>query len=90
VSTVEATGPEPDFWSIHDIQFHCRIGRTRAWQLVHESAFPAPVAIGARRIWPRLEVLAYLHGCRKPPETQAPRADAAHTPYVVRRVRTRP
>lgn len=88
VSTVEAAAPEPDFWSIHDIQFHCRIGRTRAWGLVHESGFPPPIAIGARRIWPRVEVIAFLNTCRQPFRRDRRSADAEHTPFVVRRVRS--
>lgn len=89
VSTVEAAAAEPDFWSIHDIQFHCRIGRTRAWELVHESGFPPPIAIGARRIWPRSEVLAFLDTCRQPCRLDRPTAEAEQTPYVIRRVGSR-
>lgn len=89
MTTVEAAAAEPDFWGINDIQFHCRIGRTRAWQLVHEPDFPTPVAIGARRIWPRGEVLAFLDSCRQERISHGGDVRQENVSYVSRRVRSR-
>jgi predicted DNA-binding transcriptional regulator AlpA len=56
----------PAYWDIADIQFHCRIGRTTAWRLVRESAFPAPVVIGPKTlVWPRDEVVQFMDGRRE-------------------------
>jgi predicted DNA-binding transcriptional regulator AlpA len=62
-STDEAT-----YWDIEDIQFHCRMGRTAAWQLVRTAKdFPCPVVLGRKsRVWPRVEVIAFMEGRRRP------------------------
>jgi hypothetical protein len=65
MSAVELPQNLPEFWSIGDLQFHCRIGRTRAWELVREAGFPKPVAVGRRLIWPRSEVLEFLEARRR-------------------------
>ena len=86
-----AGGVDPDFWDIQDIQFHCRIGRTKAWELVREERFPPPVVIGKRRIWPRLEILAFLGGLRQHDYYANLQAGTGPepVPYLVRQVRRR-
>ncbi len=82
---------EPLFWSIRDIQFNCRIGRTAAWQLVRQPDFPCPLAIGGKRlVWSRSEVLAFLDGLRRPDHYAARHhLDRAGTSqdFIVRQIR---
>ena len=56
------------YWDIQDIQFHCRMGRTAAWQLVRTAKdFPCPVVLGRKTlVWPRIEVIAFMEGRRRP------------------------
>lgn len=79
----------PEFWDIRDIQFHCRIGRTRAWELVREPGFPPPVALGRRRIWPRGDVLAFLETLKRSIHYPTAVNQSDHVPYLVREVRHR-
>ena len=59
--------PDPTYWDIDDVQFHCRIGRSTAWRLVREEGFPAPVVLGRRTlVWPRKEVIAFVDEKRDP------------------------
>lgn len=94
----DALRPEeaPAFWSIRDIQFHCRIARATAWRLVRSDGFPAPIVIGSKTVrWQRDEVLAFVDAKRdedhysvpvKPvPAGTTPRV----APFVARRVRGR-
>jgi predicted DNA-binding transcriptional regulator AlpA len=57
---------EATFWDIADIQFHCRVGRTTAWNLARtDRDFPPPVVLGSNRlVWPRSEVLAFMEARR--------------------------
>jgi predicted DNA-binding transcriptional regulator AlpA len=87
--TTESADAEPEFWSIQDIQFNCRIGRTTAWQLVRHPKFPCPLAIGAKRlVWSRQEVLLFLDGLRRPDHYTARLTPRQALPYdfVVRRI----
>lgn len=60
-------GEEAHYWSIRDIAFHCRMGRSTAWRLVREGGFPAPVVYGQRcLLWPREEVIEYMEARRDP------------------------
>lgn len=93
----EPSVPEADatFWNIRDIQFHCRIGRTKAWQIVREPEFPPPVEIGSKRlVWPRHEVIAFIERGRSPQRYRLEaRQRAGGSPsdsFVVRSVRRRP
>ena len=84
---------EAAYWDIDDIQFHCRIGRTRAWRLVREPNFPTPVVLGPKIIvWPRGEVVSFIESKRRPDhyataKSVATNANAA--PYGRRLVRSR-
>ena len=65
-SAARGSRSETTYWNVDDIQFHCRIGRTRAWRLVREPDFPAPVVLGATTlIWPRIEVVRFLEARRQ-------------------------
>lgn len=83
------------FWSIRDIQRHCRIGRTTAWKLVKDPGFPAPVIVGKRKMtWPVGEVIQFLETLRQPDHylgSKARTTNSALIPhdYRVREVRTR-
>ena len=71
-----AAQPSPEYWDIRDIQFHLRIGRTFAWQLVKGEGFPPPVVLGCRRMcWLAADVRDYA----------ATRRDAKRHRPVVRR-----
>ena len=61
-STADAT-----YWDIHDIQFHCRLSRTSAWELARgHRDFPSPVVLGRKSlIWPRAEVVAFMEAHRR-------------------------
>jgi predicted DNA-binding transcriptional regulator AlpA len=91
MADANGTAADPDFWDINDIQFHCRIGRTKAWELVREAGFPPPVVMGKRRIWPRLEVLAFLGRLRQQDYYANLRVESGPepVPYLVRQVRRR-
>jgi predicted DNA-binding transcriptional regulator AlpA len=61
-STADAT-----YWDIDDIQFHCRLSRTSAWDLARRHTdFPPPVVLGKKSVvWPRTEVLAFMEAHRR-------------------------
>lgn len=88
---------EATYWDIEDIQFHCRLSRTTAWQLARrDKDFPQPVVLAPKTIvWPRVEVIAYMEARRKaehykpaasPPN---PVPDEGGAFFVSRPVRTR-
>ena len=61
-STADAT-----YWDINDIQFHCRLSRTSAWDLARgHKDFPPPVVLGRKSLlWPRDEVVAFMEAHRR-------------------------
>jgi predicted DNA-binding transcriptional regulator AlpA len=55
------------YWDIDDIQFHCRLSRTSAWDLARRHHdFPPPVVLGKKSVvWPRAEVVAFMEAHRR-------------------------
>ncbi len=67
------------YWTIRDIQFHCRIGRSTAWRLVRRHDFPPPVVFGARAVmWPRAEVIDFMELHRRPDHYRGDTDDRSH------------
>jgi predicted DNA-binding transcriptional regulator AlpA len=81
----------PEYWDIRDIQFHLRIGRTFAWQLVKADGFPPPLVLGRRRMcWLAADVRSYA-ATRRDAERHRPavRRTERGPSYVVRSPRRR-
>lgn len=84
----EAANTEPIYWTIRDIEHHCRVSRATAWRLVRSPDFPAPIVLGSKTIrWRRDEVIRFVdqrrHGDRYGVENRKVNA-AAFTSRTVR------
>ena len=81
---------EPMYWTIRDIEHHCRVSRATAWRLVRSDDFPTPIVLGVKTIrWRRNEVVTFVErhrdNCRYAAEMRVVRAAT----FVARSARRR-